>query len=82
MIDEEKCIRCGQCIHRCPFGAIGSKTDIVAIIKDMLAGKKVVAMFAPAIEGQFGREITCQVFVLPAKRLDLLIWWKSDSVVI
>ena len=37
VIDEEKCIRCGQCIHRCPFGAIGSKTDIVAIIKDMLA---------------------------------------------
>lgn len=58
VIDDEKCIRCGQCIHRCPFGAIGSKTDIVDIIKDILAGKKVIAMFAPAMEGQFGADIT------------------------
>ena len=69
VIDEEKCIRCGQCIHRCPFGAIGSKTDIVAIIKDMLAGKKVVAMFAPAIEGQFGREITMSSIRTACKKI-------------
>ena len=69
VIDEEKCIRCGQCIHRCPFGAIGSKTDIVAIIKDMLAGKKVIAMFAPAIEGQFGREITMSSIRTACKKI-------------
>ncbi|MDD3239785.1 MAG: 4Fe-4S dicluster domain-containing protein [Lachnospira sp.] len=58
VIDEDKCINCGQCIHACPFGAIGSKTDIVSIIKDMLAGKKVIAMVAPALEGQFGNDIS------------------------
>lgn len=46
------------CIHACPFGAIGSKTDIVDVIKAITSGKKVVAMVAPAIEGSFGADIT------------------------
>ncbi len=58
VIDEQKCIRCGQCIHNCPFGAIGTKADIVEIINAIRAGKRVVAMAAPATEGQFGANIT------------------------
>lgn len=58
VIDETKCIQCGQCIHSCPFGAIGSRTFIIDIINDILAGKRVVAMLAPAAEGQFGENIT------------------------
>ncbi|MCI5640714.1 MAG: 4Fe-4S dicluster domain-containing protein [Lachnospiraceae bacterium] len=58
VIDEDKCIQCGHCIHSCPFGAIGSKTFIVNIINDMLAGKPVYAMVAPATEGQFGKDIS------------------------
>ena len=58
VIDDEKCIRCGACIHYCPFGAIGTKTKIVDIINDIRAGKRVVAMAAPATEGQFGADIT------------------------
>ena len=59
-IDENKCIQCGHCIHSCPFGAIGSKTYLVEIIKAIKAGKEVIAMVAPATEGQFGPDITMQ----------------------
>lgn len=58
VIDESKCIQCGACIHSCPFGAIGSKTAIVPIAEAIRAGKRVVAMVAPALEGQFGPDIT------------------------
>ena len=57
-IDEEKCIRCGICIHNCPFGAIGTISTVVQVIEAIKTGKKVVAMLAPATEGQFGPEIT------------------------
>ena len=57
MIDESKCIHCGHCIHSCPFGAIGSKIFAVDVIRAIREGKRVVAMCAPATEGQFGKEI-------------------------
>ncbi len=57
LIDEEKCIHCGHCIRSCPFGAISSKTFAVDIIRAILAGKRVIAMCAPATEGQFGKDI-------------------------
>ncbi len=57
-IDEEKCVHCGHCIHACPFGAISAKSYLVDIIREIKAGKKVIAMCAPATEGQFGPEIS------------------------
>ena len=58
IIDEDKCVQCGHCIHNCPFGAIGSKTYLVNVISAIKAGKEVIAMCAPATEGQFGEDIT------------------------
>ncbi|MCI8515194.1 MAG: 4Fe-4S binding protein [Lachnospiraceae bacterium] len=57
-IDYEKCIQCGNCIKNCPFGAISEKSFMVDVIKLIRAGIPVHAMVAPAVEGQFGKEIT------------------------
>lgn len=52
-IDFEKCISCGKCVASCPFGAVNEKSQLIDVLKSMKNGKKVVAMFAPAIAGQF-----------------------------
>ena len=59
-IDESRCINCGACIHRCPFGAISSRSFIVDVIRAITGGKRVIALVAPATEGQFGPGITMQ----------------------
>lgn len=52
-IDEEKCIYCGRCREACPYGAIMEKTYLVEIYRALRSEKKVVAMVAPSIMGQF-----------------------------
>lgn len=51
-IDFDKCISCGKCASACPFGAVHEKSQIIDILKSIKAGKKLVAMVAPAIFGQ------------------------------
>ena len=53
MIDFEKCISCGKCVSACPFGAVHEKSQIIDILKSIKKGKKVIAMIAPAVVGQF-----------------------------
>lgn len=52
-IDETKCIHCGLCKEACPYGAVMEKSYLVQIIKEILGDKKIIAMVAPAIAGQF-----------------------------
>ena len=52
-IDFDKCISCGKCVAACPFGAVHEKSHIIDILKNMKNGKKVIAMIAPSIVGQF-----------------------------
>lgn len=52
-IDYHKCIFCGNCMRECPFGAMMDKSQLVDVLKKIMDGKKVVAMYAPAIAAQF-----------------------------
>jgi [FeFe] hydrogenase (group B1/B3) len=58
IIDFEKCIFCGRCQDACPFGAIVEKSHIVDILKYIKAGRKIIALIAPAVAGQFPVEIS------------------------
>lgn len=52
-IDYSKCTFCGACMRECPFGAMMDKGQIVDVIRKIMEGKKVVALYAPAIAAQF-----------------------------
>ena len=52
-INYDKCIFCGNCMRECPFGAMMDKSQLFDVIKHIMNGKNVVAMYAPAIAAQF-----------------------------
>lgn len=62
-INEPECISCGRCAASCPFGAISEVSYLVPVIDAIKQeGKKVVAMVAPAVMGQFGKCTLNQVY--------------------
>ena len=52
-IDYSKCTFCGAYMRECPFGAMMDKSQLVDVIRKIMEGKKVVALYAPAIAAQF-----------------------------
>lgn len=52
-IDFDKCITCGRCVSMCPFGAVHGKSQVIDVLRQIKSDKKVIAMVAPAIMGQF-----------------------------
>ncbi len=62
VINSEKCVSCGMCMVSCPFGAIADKSQIFQLIRAMQSGKKMIAQVAPAFAGQFGPQVTPEMF--------------------
>ncbi|MBQ1312611.1 MAG: 4Fe-4S dicluster domain-containing protein [Blautia sp.] len=56
-IDQEKCVSCGMCLANCPFGAIADKAQIFQVIQAIRSEVPVYAAIAPAVAGQFGKEL-------------------------
>ncbi len=59
VIENNKCLSCGECVASCDFGALADKIEFIPII-DLLKDKntKVFATVAPAIIGQFGEDVS------------------------
>ena len=53
IIDDDRCTSCGRCMRACPFGAIMERSQIIDVLRKIQAGRRVVALVAPAIVGQF-----------------------------
>jgi len=58
MIKNEDCINCGACMAACPFGAVSDRSYITDVARALMNKKKVYAVVAPAITGQFGVKAT------------------------
>ena len=56
-IDQDKCVSCGMCLANCPFGAIADKAQIFQCIQAIRSDVPVYAAIAPAIAGQFGKDL-------------------------
>ena len=69
VINQDKCVACGQCLVNCPFGAIVDKGQIYQVVRAMMEGEKVIAIVAPAFIGQFGKNSTPEKFTAAMKEL-------------
>jgi len=69
VINQDKCVSCGQCLVSCPFGAIVDKGQIFQVIQSILKGDKVIAIMAPAFMGQFGKHSTPGKIIAAMKQL-------------
>lgn len=61
IIDTDKCISCGQCAKICPYNAIMARSQIFHVLTAIKQGKKVIAMPAPAIMGQYQSATIAQI---------------------
>ena len=68
-IDNDLCVSCGQCMVSCPFGAIADKSQIFQLIRALQSGRKIIAQVAPAFVGQFGKNVTPDIFKTALKEL-------------
>lgn len=53
VIDFDSCISCGKCVDACPFGSAQARSQIIDVLSAIRSGRKVIAMVAPAVFGQF-----------------------------
>jgi len=59
VIEDNKCLNCGECVTSCDFGALADKIEFLPVVNLLKEAKiPVYAAVAPAITGQFGQDVT------------------------
>lgn len=53
IIDHDRCIQCGSCLQACPFGAVVEPSEFLGVLGALDGPRSTVALFAPALAGQF-----------------------------
>ena len=57
-IDENLCLNCGRCVTACDAGNYLDTPQFLPLAELLKQKQKVVAIVAPAIAGQFGKDVT------------------------
>lgn len=57
-IDESLCMSCGRCVNACDLGHYLDTPQFMPVAELLKREEKVVAIVAPAIAGQFGKDVT------------------------
>lgn len=63
-INRDLCVECGRCINTCISGAIVARSEFAQVATMLYDSsmKPVYAILAPSFVGQFGQEVTPEIF--------------------
>lgn len=68
-INDELCLDCGLCVKNCPNGSILDKKEFIPLAQLLKGQSIVIAAVAPAIMGQFGKDVTINQLRTAFKKL-------------